>query len=143
MKIKNITPTIQVTGDFDEVMNFYVQKLGLSPRYQDQEPKGIYVAIAVDEISEPIFGLFNADYKDNRFYELNGYTKEQSYAERTGLVFHTDDFEITYQKLLDNGVVFDHKEVLSGEMDGNQFSFNIAYFTDPQGTSCSLEDGGV
>jgi len=115
MQIKNITPCIQVTGNISEVVDFYVEKLG----------------------------LFDADYKDNRFYELTGYQKNQTYSERASIVFHTDDFDAEYKRLVDNGVVFEHHEVHTGEMNGQPFSFNIAYFSDPQGTPLSLEDGGV
>ncbi|MCL2213319.1 MAG: VOC family protein [Oscillospiraceae bacterium] len=136
MRIDRITACVQVRKDFGKCFDFYTETLGLVPIYGDRN--STYASFASYKHGVPFFGMYQAKDAAERVadYELPTNTASSDTLSAT---FHTADFDDVYTNWLAAGVEFIGKSTLSGE----GFSFNIAYFRDPEGNLLSLEDGGV
>ena len=136
MRIDTVTACVQVKNDFGTCFDFYTEKLGLVPIYGDRN--GPYVNFANCKEGKPFFAMYAAKDASER---IPGYTVSANTGTTDTLsaVFHTTDFEGTYDNWLKAGVAFIDRVVM-GEGDE---TFHMAIFRDPEGNMLSLEDGGV
>ena len=131
MRFNDPTIRVLVRKDYGECFDFYTEKMGLVPVWEDRN--GPYTSFAVSKDAPPCFAIFaGANMSD-----FGGYTQPSgnSQPDTITAIIPTDDLDGDYKRLCDLGVEFVSEPRL---MEG--WGMRCTYFRDPEGNLFELND---